>query len=104
MSGVPQGSILGPTSVLVSISDLTECSLSRKFGYADDTKFNSDNTPIAYLDVRKIWKSCEKNFMEIKMTKSNLLPLKVNGELRLFNYVFESTDCVKDLGLISQDC
>ena len=100
LSGVPQGSILGPPIFLVYMNDLTECTLSKKFGHADDFKFISENTLISHLDVRKIWNWCEKNFEGINLTKNKLYTLKGIGELGLYDYVFESTDYMKDLGLI----
>ena len=60
--------ILGLLLFLIYKNDLTECALSKKFGYVEDFKFISDNTLIAHLDVRKIWKWYEI-FMGINMTK-----------------------------------
>ena len=71
ISGVPQGSVLGPLLFLVFINDLPNCSMSDSFGYADDFKIVGTNPVAINIDIRRIWKWCQSNLMEINLSKVN---------------------------------
>ena len=92
ISGVPQGSVLGPLLFLVFINDLPNCSMSDSFGYADDFKIVGTNPVAINIDIRRIWKWCQSNLMEINLSKSKCLWLKGVGTVRLPNFssVFEA--------------
>ena len=103
ISGVPQGSVLGPLLFLVFINDLPDCSMSDSFGYADDFKIVGTNPVAINIDIRRIWKWCQSNLMEINLSKSKCLWLKGDGTVCLPNFSFESTPVMKDLGVVVAD-
>jgi len=41
VSGVPQGSVIGPTSLVSIVNDLLDVVLSKLYMFADDTKMRS---------------------------------------------------------------
>ena len=69
-SGVPQGSILGPLFFLVFINNLPSCVMSKSFGYTDDYKIVGDNPLTLNIDVRKLWRWCDENFMLMNLGKT----------------------------------
>ena len=101
-SGVPQGSILGSLFFLVFINDLPSCVMSKSFGYADDYKIVGDN-PLTNIDVRKLWRWCDENFMSMNLGKSKVLCIKGTAPIALPNHEFETTECMKDLGILVND-
>ena len=102
-SGVPQGSILGPLFFLVFINDLPSCVMSKSFGYADDYKIVGDNPLTLNIDVRKLWRWCDENFMSMDLGKSKVLCIKGTAPIALPNHEFETTECIKDLGVLVND-
>ena len=102
-SGVPQGSILGPLFFLVFINDLPSCVMSATFGYADDYKIVRDNPLTLNIDVRRLWRWCEENFMSMNLPKSKVLCIKGAVTIALLNYTFETTEVMKDLSILITD-
>ena len=73
ISGVPQGSAFGPLLFLVFTNDLPICSMSDSYGYADDFKIVETNPVVLNIDIRRIWKWCQSNLMEINLSKTKCL-------------------------------
>ena len=117
MSGVPQGSVLGPLLFLIYINDLPEVceELSRVFLFADDAKLFRI---IHCIDYCKILNECcqtffdwsEQWFLNVNVNKCKVLSLAKNKVIEQpFNYSFSSNvnirclehvDSIKDLGII----
>ena len=77
--------------------------MSDSFGYADDFKIVGTNPVAINIDIRRIWKWCQSNLMEINLSKSKCLWLKGVGTVRLPNFSFGSTSVMKDLGVVVAD-
>ena len=82
MSGVPQGSILGPLLFVLFINDLFEC-ISQKTDialYADDTKIwreikISEDHFILQNDIEKLFAWSNRNKMKFHPSKSKVLSI-----------------------------
>ena len=109
LSGVPQGSVIGPLLFLIYIDDITSvCSNeSSIYLFADDAKVFStspDDLQLTVNNISSFFKSrqllvandkCEK----ITFSKDNLIP-----EFTIDNHPLKEVDSVKDLGIfISND-
>ena len=94
---------LHPFFFLVFINDLPSCVMSATFGYADDCKIVGDNPLTLNIDVRRLWRWCEENCMAMKLTKSKVLCIKGSATIALLNYSFETTEVMKDLGILITD-
>jgi hypothetical protein len=110
-SGVPQGSVLGPTLFLIYINDLVnEIHHSQILLFADDLKiFNlSDNHHLLQADLTRLVSWSEKWQLPISLKKSNVLYLgksnpKYQYSLNMHILEDAGTSC-KDLGVfISND-
>ena len=77
--------------------------MSDSFGYADDFKIVGTNPVAINIDIRRIWKWCQSNLMEINLSKTKCLWLKGVGTVRLPNFSFGSTSVMKDLGVVVAD-
>ena len=118
ISGVPQGSVLGPLIFLILISDIdNDILLSEVASFADDTRVMrgiSTEMDAAELqnDLFKIYQWSIDNNMEFNSLKFELLRYGKNNELKeATSYVSPSWDTVpekhhvRDLGVtMSADC
>ena len=60
-SGVPQGSVLGALFLILFIDDLSNCPMSKCFGYANDLKVVSDSSVTLQIGAARLWKWSNKS-------------------------------------------
>lgn len=107
-SGVPQGSILGPTLFLVFINDLDDDMLSKVLKFADDTKIYGDASDVNGrdkiqhdLDVAMLWS--EKWLMQYNVDKCKTLHAghkNIEHRYKMGGVELASVDEEKDLGVV----
>ena len=78
LSGVPQGSVLGPVLFICYINDMEEHLSSKLFMFADDTKLclritSEDDHKILQQDLDKIWTWCNEWQLKLNITKCHLI-------------------------------
>ena len=112
MSGVPQGSIIGPTIFILFINDITQCVTpgTNIALYADDTKIwrpikTQDDHWILQNDINSLSQWATRNKMKFHPDKSKVLEV-YNGAATVnsFSYTLnaeplEYAPCEKDLGI-----
>ena len=112
ISGVPQGSVLGPLLFLIMISDIDKdiiSSIIRTF--ADDTKViqevsSPEDCQILQQSLNKVYEWADTNNMKFNITKFNLLRYGPNEDLKR-NTPYKNSDdediqeekSVRDLGV-----
>lgn len=104
-SGVPQGSVLGPTLFLIYINDLPSNLRSDILLFADDAKiFNfSENHLIIQEDLEKINEWCNIWQLKIAINKCNVLYLGKNNPRHVYtinNQNVLPVSEIKDLGVM----
>ena len=112
ISGVPQGTILGPVLFLVYIADITDnITKSKVSSYADDSKVSKEikteqDGKDLQEDTNKLYKWTSNNLMEFNTTKFEVLKIGPNSDLKknikYSNPIGEEipeTDVTKDLGV-----
>ena len=112
LSGVPQGSVLGPILFLIMISDIDENIINSVIKtFADDTKViqqicSTEDGKRLQDSLEKIYEWARKNNMYFNSTKFNLLRYGTHSELKQSisyenpnNENIEEQDHVKDLGV-----
>ena len=113
ISGVPQGSVLGPLIFLVLIGDIDkEVVHSLVKSFADDTRATKEvktleDAVLLQNDLEKIYKWTDDNNMKLNDVKFELLRYGKNQEIKTqTSYTspsgveIESKDVVKDLGIL----
>ena len=111
LSGVPQGSNLGPLLFTIFINDLPECIInSHKLLYADDLKIfrcinSKDDGDKLQQDVNAVAEWCKNNSLEINISKCNVISYTKRKNMFDTSYTLNNTklklsNTVKDLGVM----
>ena len=84
LSGIPQGSVLGPLLFVIYINDLPECVSSTSYLYADDTKMfkkilNMNDALNLQSDINQFQEWSEKWFLKFHPDKCHVLILQARG-------------------------
>lgn len=104
LSGVPQGTILGPILFLIFISDIGDTlTTSKMSSYADDSKVyakiqSPEDSKNLQLDLNRIYTWTEKNLMLFNSDKFEVLKVGKNQNLK--NEIYKNPDN-KDIPEIS---
>ena len=105
VSGVPQGSVLGPLLFLLFINDLPNNIRNKVFMFADDLKLVADATNINDISSDLIELENWEDLWQLRFnaSKCKVMHLQPNEnpclEYRLSNVVLETVEYEKDLGL-----
>ena len=107
LSGIPQGSVVGPLLFILFINDLPDCLKSTVKIFADDLKLIADLSDKSMVDNDlKLLEDWERKWLlEFNVNKCKVLHLNFNGNEHL-NYVLKGselrkTDQEKDLGVLT---
>ena len=102
ISGVSQGSILGPLLFLVFIDNLpNSCSESLMFPFADDCKSISSDLPALERDFHSCLRWAQENLMTFNLSKTNFSSFGKSSpglSLNIENTAIPASNTVKDLG------
>ena len=112
LSGVPQGSVIGPFLFILFINSITDCLASENVGismYADDSKFfsNSPNDLQISINLLKDW--VERYQLKLAPHKCFILKTKKKtvhdgSQFWIGDHPVDECPAVKDLGIyVSQD-
>ena len=111
ISGVPQGTILGPVLFLIYIADITDkITHSKVASYADDSKVSKEietekDCESLQADTNKLYRWTSDNLMEFNTTKFAVLKIGPNCDLKTIKYTnpvgeeIPEIDIAKDLGV-----
>ncbi|EGT56861.1 hypothetical protein CAEBREN_32852 [Caenorhabditis brenneri] len=107
LSGVPQGSVLGPLLFLLFINDIGDKFQSHFLLYADDLKLFSTNPSTIQTDLGLLSEWCDKWQMSVAPNKCENIIFNLTKSPRTLNFDFTikgskipRTKKIRDLGLI----
>ena len=111
ISGVPQGSILGPLMFLIYVNDLARVSVSSSIAlFADDNKcyrpaLNIDDGRLLQEDLDRITLWCQDWRMDLNQSKCTVMSITRNISPVISSYMLQNapvqrTDAQKDLGIL----
>ena len=116
LSGVPQGTVLGPLLFLIYIADIGEKVTSTIKVYVDDTKLKKSiktETDVEHLqeDLETLYTWAEKNNMKFNGTKFQLLRLGNSSDIKdntvyfteNMSNIIDQFETIKDLGEVMND-
>ena len=107
LSGIPQGSVLGPLLFVLYINDLPDYVKKKAKLFADDLKLiaNAANRKIIDDDLRKLEQWERTWLLEFNLDKCKVMHLDFNNNQKLSyildNTVLESCEQEKDLGVLT---
>ena len=113
VSGVPQGSVLGPILFILYINDLPEHVSSRLKMFADDTKIygpatTEDEVKVIQDDLEKLQLWSENWLLKFNAGKCKTMHMgsrNLNNNYHMGQTILDSTEEEKDLGMvITSDC
>ena len=111
LSGVPQGSVLGPLLFTIYINDIDSNILSKLNKFADDTKLcrkakSNEDINILNSDLDKLYKWSREWQMLFNVEKCTVIHLgnkNSQGKYRLGNTEIKNSNKERDLGVIIDD-
>ena len=108
ISGVPQGSVLGPILFVFYINDLPEGIRSMVFMYADDTKIARKVGAVEdrlelQKDLENLWHWAEKWQMRFNTDKCKVLHIKRTGDKAEYNMADRGSSMVLEESKLERD-
>ena len=108
LSGIPQGSVLGPLLFSIYIHDLVEALNCQRFFYADDGKMlapilSIHDTSKLQNDLNYVTKWCQHNEMALNVFKTKILHMGKNNQCHPYTVdstIVDSVSSIRDLGVI----
>ena len=111
LSGVPQGSILGPLLFVIFINDLCDRIITKHLLFADDIKLynrisSTDDCKILQSDINAVLDWCDTNGMKINFQKTFFISFTRKTTSISFPYFYNGNNeitrisCVRDLGVM----
>ncbi|PIC30030.1 hypothetical protein B9Z55_021411 [Caenorhabditis nigoni] len=107
LSGVPQGSVLGPLLFLIFVNDIGDSFASNFLLYADDLKLFSTNADDIENDLEKLEAWCDSWQMSVAPSKCEAISFchrkrltNTNPTFSINDEIFPTVDKIRDLGVM----